>query len=336
MAQAAELWTREANTSLKLPLNPPVFGYAVTNAFPGLSFSQPVAIVSPPGETHRLFVLEKAGNIIVITNLAAPTRTIFMTVPVMPDGESGLLGLAFHPGHATNGFFYVFATRNFTTTQGRGRHQRLSRFQTAPGNPNQAFLSSERPLITQFDEASNHNGGDLHFGPDGYLYVSVGDEGPQRDGANNSQTITKDFFSAILRIDVDEQPGNLPPNPHPAIHGGYSVPADNPYVGATSFNGLPVDPNLVRTEFYAVGFRNPWRMSFDPVTGWLYVGDVGQDAWEEIDVVVKGGNYGWVYREGRHAGFRTPPPGFTSIDPIIEYAHGSGPTRGNSVTGGVV
>lgn len=327
---------RVANTTLALPPAPPQFGYSLASAFPGLSVSEPVAIVQAPGETNRLFILEKRGNIIVITNLASPRRTVFMNLTVAPEGESGLLGLAFHPGYATNRYFYVFSSRNLNTSQGNGRHQRLSRFEISPQNPNQGLPGTEQPLITQWDTANNHNGGDLHFGPDGYLYVSLGDEGPQYDGGNHSQTITKHFFSAILRLDVDKRPGNLLPNPHRANTTNYFVPADNPYVGATSFNGRDVNPNNVRTEFYAVGFRNPWRMSFDPVTGALWVGDVGQDAWEEVDIVVKGGNYGWVFRDGLQAGFRTPTPGFTHINPIHQYAHGNGPTRGNSVTGGLV
>lgn len=310
--------------------------YSLTNAFPGMSFSQPLGIASPPGETNRLFILEKGGSIVVITNLAAPNRTVFMRLTVAAEGECGLLGLAFHPGYATNRYFYVFASRNLNTSQGNGRHQRISRFETSPANPSHALTNTELPLITQFDTADNHNGGDLHFGPDGYLYASVGDEGPQYDGARNSQTITRNFFSAILRIDVDKRPGNLLPNTHRAATTNYFVPADNPYVGATSFNGQSVNPESVRTEFYAIGFRNPWRMTFDRPTGLLYVADVGQDAWEELNIVVKGGNYGWVYRDGLHNGFRARPAGVTVINPIHEYAHGSGPVRGNSITGGVV
>jgi len=327
---------RLPNTTLTLPASPPQFGYSLADAFPGLTFAQPVCLASPPGETNRLFILEKGGNIVVITNLAAPTRTVFMHLNVMASGESGLLGIAFHPGYATNRYFYLFNSRTLTTSQGSGLHQRISRFERSPTNPDQGLPNTELPLITQIDSADNHQGSDLHFGPDGYLYVSLGDEGPQYDGANNAQKITKNYFSAILRIDVDKRPGNLLPNPHPANTTNYFVPADNPYVGATSFNGQPVAPANVRTEFYAVGFRNPWRMSFDPVTGELYVGDVGQDSFEWVDVVVKGGNYGWSFYEGFHKGFKTPPPGFTRINPIHEYAHGSGPARGNAIIGGVV
>ena len=327
---------RVANTTLTLPPSPPQFGYSLVDAFPGLRFTQPLCIVSPPGETNRLFILEKGGNITVITNLARPTRTVFMRLAVTTSSDDGLLGLAFHPGYATNRYFYAFSTRSLNTSQGNGRHMRLSRFETSPANPNAGLPNSELPLITQLDPYDYHHAGDVHFGPDGFLYVSLGDGGPQLDGSNNSQTITKNFFSGILRLDVDKRPGNLLPNPHPANTTNYFIPADNPFVGATSFNSLAVDPKKVRTEFYAVGLRVPWRMSFDLPTGQLYVADVGQDAWEELDIIVKGGNYGWAYREGLHAGPKSPPPGFSSINPIHEYGHGNGPTRGNSITGGAV
>ena len=239
---------RVPNTSLtNLPTQPPQFGFTIVNAFPGLSLSQPVCIASPPGETNRLFILEKTGAIVVITNLAAPTRTVFMSLSVLSDSESGLLGLAFHPGYATNGYFYVFSTRSLTTSQGSGRHQRISRFQVSPSDPNQGLAATELPLITQIDSAGNHNGGDLHFGPDGYLYASLGDEGAQYNGSLNAQIITNKFFSAILRLDVDKRPGNLLPNPHPANTTNYFVPADNPFMG---------EPDA-RPEIWAMGLRNP-------------------------------------------------------------------------------
>jgi len=337
-SRAAGLEQRVANTTLQMPQNPAEFGYTVTNALAGLTFSQPVGIVSPPGETNRLFILEKGGVVVVITNLASPTRTVFMNLTVNPTSESGLIGMVFHPGYATNGYFYIFYSQNMNTSQGNGLHQRISRFSVSPANPNQGMPASELPLIRQYDTAGNHNGGDLHFGPDGYLYISLGDGGAQYDGSRNSQRIDKDYFSAILRIDVDKLPGNLLPNPHPANTTNYFVPADNPFIGRTNFAGVTINPGNIRTEFYAIGFRNPWRMSFDSATGLLYVGDVGQDTWEEVDVIVKGGNYGWVYREGAHPGYRTneAPAGFSSIDPIQDYRHGGATNQGNSVTGGVV
>lgn len=337
--ESRELSGRVANTTLRMPSTSPVYGYSTERAFGTLSFNDPVAIVSPPGESNRLFVVEQAGRIGVITNLANPNRTVFLDISsrVNAGGEEGLLGLAFHPGYSTNGYFYVFYTLYTNAAAGAGsRHDRLARFARSPSNPNRALADSEVVLISQRDEASNHNGGDLHFGPDGYLYVALGDEGGGNDSWNNSQRIDKDFFAGILRIDVDELPGNLAPNPHPASTGHYAIPSDNPFVGATSFNGQTISPSKVRTEFWAVGLRNPWRIFFDRPTGRLYCADVGQNAWEEIDIITKGGNYGWAYREGLHAGPKSPPGGFTSLTPILEYPHGSGSMAGFSVTGGVV
>ncbi len=339
MTLLADFPVRVPNTTLQLPLQPAAQGYTTTNAFPGLTFNAPLAIVSPPNETNRLFVLEKAGQIQVITNLAAPNLTLFLDIQdqVNPMSEGGLLGLAFHPGWKTNRLFFVFYTLNTTTAAGNGFHERIARFQIDPDNPNRALPDSEVPLITQFDQAGNHNGGDLHFGPEGLLYVSLGDEGGAGDQYHNSKFIDRDFFCAILRLDVDHRPGSLPPNPHPAATTNYAIPPDNPFIGATEFNGLQIDPDAVRTEFWAVGLRNPWRFSFDPLTGWLYCGDVGQGAWEEIDIIHGGGNYGWNYLEGTHPYSGTPPAGISFIPPILEYSHsGSSTFRGNSVTGGVV
>ena len=337
--KGAPVLERVPNSTLRMPEAPPLFGYTTVNAFPGLTFGQPVSMATPPGETNRLFVCDKVGRILVITNLASPNVTPFLNISsrVNSSGESGLIGLAFHPGYATNRYFFVFYSLNTNTAQGTGLHQRVSRFQTSDTNANTALSATELPLITQYDTADNHNGGCLQFGADGYLYISVGDGGAQYDGSQNSQRIDKNFFSAMMRIDVDKKSGSLVPNPHPANTTNYFIPADNPYIGLTSFNGIAVNPNNIRTEFYAVGFRNPWRFSFDPPTGFLYCGDVGQDAYEEVDVVIKGGNYGWAYREGLHPGFKSGSPvNQVLLSPIQEYPHGSGITNGNSVTGGVV
>ena len=327
--------------------------YLPTNAFPSLVFSNPVCITSPPGETNRLFIVEKHGRVIVITNLVNPTRTIFMDissrVSVVNSSESGdlnneegMLSMVFDPGYATNNYFYVFYMGPATNGTS-GLHDILSRFQTSATNPNQGDTNSETRLIVQYDRASNHNGGDTHFGPDGYLYVSVGDEGDEYNTLGNAQHIDENFFSGILRIDVNKLPGSLPPNPNAesATTTNYTVPADNPFVGATTFDGLPVNTSFLRTEFWAVGLRNPWRFSFDPATGILYCGDVGQDQYEEVDIITKGGNYGWATWEG----FNSPPSGVSTngqpvplnpIFPIVAYAHGSGTNQGNAVMGGVV
>lgn len=311
--------------------------YTAVPAFSSLVFAQPLAIVTPPGETNRLFIVEKAGRIVVVPDLAKPTREVFLDITdrlgTNRDGELGLLALAFHPHYRTNRQFYVWYTQ--FTGIGRTAHgtSRLARFQTSATNPNAADPASEQLLIVQPDEASNHNGGELLFGPDGYLYLSIGDEGAYNDIFENSQRITKDFFCGVLRIDVDRRPGNLAPNPHPAVQPGtYSVPRDNPFVGATRFNGEPVDPSAIRTEFWAVGLRNVWRMAFDSTTGQLWAADVGQNAAEEIDIIVRGGNYGWNFREGRGRGPRSTPEGLTFIEPIWDYPR----SEGLSITGGFI
>ncbi len=341
---ARALTSRVANTTLGLPQTGPApesAAYQTTNAFPGLAFADPVAIATPPGETNRLFVVEQGGRIAVITNLAAPTIAVFMdiTARVIFTGgndERGLLGLAFHPGYASNRQFFVFYTANTG-----GLSNRVSRFTARADHPNAADTNSEVVLIGQHDQYINHNGGDLHFGPDGYLYVSLGDEGSSCDAGANSQTITNDFFAAILRMDVDKRPGSLPPNPHRSILAptNYAIPPDNPFLGATQFNGLAINPASVRTEFWAVGLRNPFRIAFDEVTGELYAGDVGQGEREEINLVAPGGNYGWRWREGFIAtppgtcpSIGSPPAGFAHRNPILDYPH----SDGYAVTGGRV
>ena len=312
--------------------------YRTETAFPGMSFNQPVAIVSAPGETDRVFIVEKPGRIQVVTGLSSTPRKqefLDLVAKVVDSSEQGLLGLAFHPGFASNRYFYVFYSTTTTTSAGTGTHNRLSRF-TALAAPatNADIIATEVPLISQFDQAGNHNGGDIHFGPDGYLYVALGDEGGSNDQYNNSQRIDKDFFSGLLRIDVDQKAANLAPNPHPAVHAGsYRVPADNPFVAASAFNGVSINTAAVRDEFWAVGLRNPWRFSFDAPTGRLFVGDVGQGAREEIDLVTRGGNYGWSYREGLLAGPRSGPPGgVTFANPLWDADR----SLAGSITGGLV
>ena len=331
---------RVPNSTLSnLPVAPPTFGFRSTNLFPNLIFTNPVCIATPPGETNRLFIIEKRGRILVITNLANPTRTTFLDIVSRVSGsdsvieERGLLGMAFHPGYSSNRYFYVFYTGT-ATGSGINNTNVLARFQTLASNPNQGDPNSELRLITQADNANNHNAGDIHFGPDGYLYASLGDEGGAEGQYGNTQRITNDFFSAIIRIDVDKQPGSLPPNPHPASSTNYTIPPDNPFVGATSFNGFAINSNQVRTEFWAVGLRNPWRWSFDDDTGILYCGDVGQSQREEVDLIEKGKNYGWNYWEGflQRTNSAQIPSGFVHAPPLIDYPH----PPGIAVTGGRV
>ncbi len=342
-----------------MPASPPPQQLTAVNAF-AFNFSEPLALATPPGETNRLFVVEKGGDIEVVQNLAAPVQpaTPFLNLDAIVNGragesfqtggEQGLLGLAFHPDYAANRRFFVYYSVSINGT----RHQRLSEFACSAGNPNLADPASEKIFIQQADDYDNHNGGCVQFGPDGYLYVSFGDEGDQNDAGANSQKITKDFWSSMIRIDVNVDPANyeanpnLRPNAHAAVvldtasgNPRYKVPANNPWVGATTFNGQAVTPANVRTEFWAVGLRNPWRFSFD-TNGDLWLGDVGGGSWEEINKVVGGGNYEWAYREGitsQGPRWNERPAGWTGDDPpLYAYGHGSGTFQGNSVTGGVV
>ena len=344
-----------------MPAAPPAQDIAVVDAFPTLSFNQPLAIASVPGETNRIFVVEKTGVIRVIPDLANPTKVLFLDLKsgvnarnepmfgetFLDDGEQGLLGLAFHPQDRTR-FFVVY-----NVSVNGVNFQRLSEF-TASASVTTTSVSSEKVIIQMRNEATNHNGGDIHFGGDGHLYMSWGDEGQANDTLNNSQRIDKDFWSSMMRIDVDletedytdedgtgSDDANLRPNFHPAIvldgngNPRYEVPADNPWVGANTFLGRDVVTTDVRTEFYAVGLRNPWRFSFDVPTGTLWLGDVGQGAKEEIDKIELGGNYEWAYREGFNQGVKwnDRPTGWTgSHPPVIDYGRGDG----TSVTGGVV
>jgi glucose/arabinose dehydrogenase len=335
------LQPRERNNTLRLPGRIPVAGYGLVNAFPGVTFNQPIALAAPPAETNRLFVVERTGAIYVITNLAEPNKTIFLDLSQQVNAlftENGLLGLVFHPGFATNRFFFVFRTMSASTPGAPNRpHDVVSRFEVSRDNSNLGLTNSEVTILAQLDDSDQHNGGDLKFGPDGYLYVSIG-ERVYRDPNWPDQTpVDRDLQGAILRIDVDGLPGNLPPNPHPASTTHYWIPADNPFVGITQHHGLAVNPPEVRTELYATGFRNPWRIAFDPVSGDLYAADVGEADQEEIDLVVPGGDYGWPYFEGSLASGYPAPSEFNPRPPLHAYPHGwSGGTNGDCVIGGVV
>jgi uncharacterized repeat protein (TIGR03806 family) len=343
---AAGLGPRAGNDFLRMPPGTAAHAYTTENAFGDLSFDLPMTVAAPPGERNRIFVAEQGGKIILIPNLNQPSRTVFLDISDKisygrPEDEGGILGLAFHPNYAANGHFFIYYLCNTATSDGTGRHNRLSRFTRSRNDPNKADAGSEVILFSQYDEKFNHNGGTILFGPDGYLYLSLGDEGHPDDMFDNAQRIDKDFFSAVIRIDVDNRPTSLAPNPHPALgaRANYKIPRDNPYVGATSFNGRVVDPTRVRTEFYAVGIRSPWRMFWDFPTDTLYLSDVGENEGEEINVIVKGGNYGWPYRLANGPGpkIAEEPSGFESIPPLLTYERGeSGPTVGRAAIGGVV
>ncbi len=345
---------RAPNTTLNLPADLPVAtGYIVTNALGGLTFSSPMCTAFPPGETNRLYVVQRGGSVVRVDNLSgAPAKSVFMNLagylsgrgtPITTTGECGLLAMVFHPNYNQNGYFFLY----YSISIGGQTHQRLARFKATgtPGNYNAATSAdpaTQTPLLTMFDEASNHNGGDMAFGADGYLYLSLGDEGGGGDNYNNARFINKDFWGAMLRLDVDNDPSNLVPNAHPAVHAGtYRIPADNPFIGYTSWHGSTIAPNTVRTEFYATGLRNPFRFTIDPNTGRIFLGDVGQNAYEEVDVIVKGGDYGWSWREGFHAynsppAPTSPPAGYDTFrkDPIYEYDHSNNGVGNDSVIWG--
>jgi uncharacterized protein (TIGR02597 family) len=314
-----------------------------SEAFPGLLFTDPVGMATPPGESNRLFIVERTGRVILIPDLGNPSKVTFLDITArvnsnytdLEKGAEGLTSIAFHPQYAQNGWFYVVYSSRLSSNN----LNRLSRFQRSSAST--ANPDSEVILIEQPDTGYGHNFNEVRFGPDGFLYVAIGDEGDGMslgDEYRNSQRIDKDFFSAILRIDVSQRAGTLAPNPHPSIKAAYRIPSDNPWIGATQFNGQPIDPGKVRTEFYAIGFRNPWRLSFDPMDGRLYTGDVGLRGREEVNLVVKGGNYGWAFREGTSqvGALGHPPAGVTLIAPIAEYERGYGAFQGMCVIGGVV
>ena len=244
-------------------------------AFDNLSFDRPVDIQHAGDGTNRVFVVEQhLGRIQVFENdkSVGSSQTFLELAEVNTGFEEGLLGLAFHPDYETNGHFFVYYS-----TSGP-RRSVVSRFTVDASNPNVADPASELVILEIAQPFSNHNGGQLAFGPfDGHLYIGLGDGGdggdPQ-DHGENRQTL----LGSMLRINVDNATEATP----------YEIPADNPYVGNT---------NEFREEIFAYGLRNPWRFSIDPETGDIWAGDVGQGTWEEVDLIVNGGNYGWDIME---------------------------------------
>jgi glucose/arabinose dehydrogenase len=291
--------------------NPPALGkYTIVQAFPNIAaITNPVELTSPNDGTNRIFVASVKGAIHVFANAAdVSAKNIFLdiTSKVASGGELGFLGLAFSPDYKTNGYFYVNYTR-----RNPGLETVIARYKVSAGNPNQADPASEEILITFAQPFENHNGGKLAFGNDGFLYIATGDGGsggdPNKNGQNN-----KTLLGKILRIDVSGAGAGTP----------YKIPADNPFKGNAS--GL-------REEIYAYGMRNPWRFSIDHTTGLLWAADVGQNKTEEIDIIEKGGNYGWNLMEGNDCYVSgCDKTGLTM--PILAY----GRDLGASITGGYV
>lgn len=284
-------------------------------------------LTQAPADKNRLFVVDQIGEIRIVkdgTLLAAPFLDLKgKLVPLNPGyDERGLLGLAFHPDYAYNGRFFVYysaplrapAPNTFNHTS------YVAEFKVSPNNPDMAELSSEKIIMAVDQPQGNHNGGSLHFGPDNYLYISLGDGGGANDVAlghvedwykvnegGNGQDIEENLLGSILRIDVNSG-------------SPYAVPADNPFIGKEGLD-----------EIYAYGFRNPYQFSFDKYSGMLIASDAGQVLYEEVDVVTKGGNYGWNVKEGRHCfnaadnmnPFADCPDvdsyGNRLIDPVIEF-----------------
>lgn len=296
--------------------------YALTDAFPGVTFNRPLLVLQAPGEKGRMFVVEQSGQIFTVNTSGKAVKTLFADLRnIVESGpnEAGLLGMAFHPGYAKNGLIFVSYTTsdNPVSENGANLRSRISRFNAAT-NHNSLNMGSEHNLITLAQPFDNHNGGNIAFHPtEGYLYIGFGDGGKAGDPDNRAQNKFS-MFGKMLRINVDVTNDERSAGKH------YKIPADNPY--ASGVSGLP--------EIFALGLRNPWRWSFDRQTGELWAADVGQDKWEEIDKVTLGGNYGWRQREGKHC---FNPAAFCEstglIDPVVEYSHASGRC---SVTGGHV
>ena len=253
--------------------------YNIENAYPNLNFDNPVGIYHSGDNTNRIFILEQEGIIKVFNNDASATNVeIFLDITsiVDQDGgytEEGLLGLAFHPNYNENGYFFV----NYTSHN--PRRNVIARYNVSANNPNQADEESSFIILEVNQPYTNHNGGQLSFGPDAYLYIIFGDGGSAGDPHNNGQNLTT-LLGSLIRIDVDNPTGEL----------NYGIPPDNPFIA----------PLAARDEIYAYGLRNMWRFSWDFETGLLWGADVGQNAYEEIDIIYSGLNYGWNTMEGNH------------------------------------
>jgi glucose/arabinose dehydrogenase len=313
--------------------NDVMFGHSRADGTPGSSdilvtrvgqgFDQPVFLTSAPGNADRLFVVEKTGHIQTL-NPTTGAKTTFLDIPasqLTTGGEQGLLSMAFHPDYATNGKFYVYMVNE----QGNLEVRQYTRSTT---NPNRADAASGDVILAiDHPTNSNHNGGWLGFGPNGMLYIGTGDGGAGGDPLNNAQNEDV-LLGKMLRIDVngDDFAGDASRD--------YAIPDSNPFA-----NGPGAD------EIWATGLRNPWRPSFDRVTGDLYIADVGQNAWEEVNwqshTSAGGENYGWVVREGNTT-FDPNRPGNPApnspllTDPLLAYDHSGAPDGGFSVTGGYV
>ncbi|MFO0949962.1 MAG: PQQ-dependent sugar dehydrogenase [Isosphaeraceae bacterium] len=299
-------------------------------AFPNLKFDRPVAMAYPDDGGNLLFVAEQhQGKVWSFPNEKETSdKQLFLQLPspISRDNEEGLLGLAFHPKYKQNGEFFVYYSADDRKSGGPARRSVVSRFKVKKDNPREADPASEqRVWVGPNDPFGNHNGGCIAFGPDGFLYITLGDSGAADDPLNTGQNPT-DFFGSILRIDVD----------HPENGKPYGIPRDNPKLRSASHaHWAP--------EVYCIGLRNVWKFTFDRKTGTLWAGDVGQNLWEIVHIIENGGNYGWSIKEGFHP---FQPQRRQKVDratkislPIAEYPHAPTRTRpddGKSITGGYV
>ena len=301
-----------APTSAGSPTEVPAVTISLKTVVSGLP--SPIGVSSAPGDP-RLFVIGQSGKIVIVKNGKAAGTFLDISGRISCCGERGLLGLAFHPQYASNGLFFV----RYTDPAG---DVRISEFHVG-SSPDQADAASERILLTiPHPNFANHNGGRIEFGPDGYLYIGTGDGGSGGDPNNHGQSLAT-LLAKMLRIDVDHASGGKP----------YAIPPTNPFVGRAG--ALP--------EIFAYGLRNPYGFSFDRLTGDLWIGDVGQDLWEEVDraTAASGGgrglDYGWSIMEGNHC--YKPSTGCKTAGltlPLAEYTHGAGDSIGCAIIGGYV
>jgi glucose/arabinose dehydrogenase len=284
---------------------------------------RPLLLTGAGDGTNRIFVGTQYGTIHVWPNDAsAKTMQTFLDIRDRIPGttrgsEEGLLGLAFHPRFKENGEFFVYYSAKATPEN--AHLSIISRFRVSRDDPNRADPKSEEVVLRIPQPYENHNGGTLVFGPDHYLYIGLGDGGSANDPHGNGQKLMT-LLGKILRIDIDHKDPGLQ----------YAIPKDNPFASRGA---------EARGEIWAFGIRNVWRIAFDRANGDLWAGDVGQDTWEEIDIIRRGGNYGWNLREGMHPftvkanpAIKGSPPRPDLIEPIWEYHH----DIGKSVTGGNV
>ncbi|HFC53092.1 MAG TPA: hypothetical protein ENJ43_01515 [Gammaproteobacteria bacterium] len=315
---ASGLDNRPLNRTCVAPPKPSGSGSGeieIERAFPQLDFTQPLAMLQAPDNDGRWYVVERGGTVRTFTGGESSTR-VFADISdrvLAPDpiwSEQGLLGMAFPPDFASKRQVYLSYNRKPDGTSV------ISRF-TVRSDGLSVDIGSEQVILTVEQPNANHNGGGIAFGPDGYLYIGFGDGGGAGDEENNAQN-THNLLGAMLRIDVSRSAGGKP----------YAIPADNPFASSSGCGDGAGCP-----EIWAWGLRNPWRWSFDRATGKLWAGDVGQDAWEEVDIVEGGKNYGWRCYEGSHE-YNTAGCGARDqyTFPVVEYGH----DEGRSITGGYV